>query len=189
MTHSATLPFSLRRGADAYSGATVTTTRETVHGLLVLRGGQLTIQWRLARKTEEVGWRLRSGHEIEPVRQTSVPVSRVAGATVRSGRWNWLGKPHLVLTASDLTALQALAGSEGLGLDHPAELVADIRREDRLAAEEFCAELALAIAAHEQGGDTMVPRAPAVGPRTPAVAHRRRYAPPTARLSCSLCFR
>ena len=41
---------------------------------------------------------------------------------------------------------EGLAGKDGLSLDHPAELVLRLRRSDRLAAEEFGAELALAVA-------------------------------------------
>jgi hypothetical protein len=44
MMRLATLPFVFRRGEDSMSGSTVTTTRETVHGLLRLEGDALTIQ-------------------------------------------------------------------------------------------------------------------------------------------------
>jgi hypothetical protein len=54
----------------------------------------------------------------------------------------------MVLTATNLTAFEEVAGHSGLQLDHPAELVLRLRRSDRLAAEEFSAELALAIAEH-----------------------------------------
>jgi hypothetical protein len=150
MTLSCTLPFSFRRATEAYSGASVTTTHEMVHGLLRLHDHQLTIQWRLARKTERVGWGIQTDREVDPVQEVTVPVSCMAGAAVRGSGWSWLRRPHLVLTASDLTVLQPLTGSEGLRLDHPAELTVDLRRSDRLAAEEFCAELALAIASRDE---------------------------------------
>jgi hypothetical protein len=111
MARSATLPFFFKRGRDAISGLSVITTRETVHGLLRLEGGHLTIQWRLV-----------------------VSLSRIAGATVRGGGWTWPLGLRLVLTAADLTALEGLAGKDGLSLDHPAELVVRLRRSDRLAA-------------------------------------------------------
>lgn len=166
MARSATLPFLFKRGRDAISGLSVITTRETVHGLLRLEGGHLTIQWRLARKTERVGWDIRTDHEVEAVQETVVSLSRIAGATVRGGGWTWPLRLRLVLTAADLTALEGLAGKDGLSLDHPAELVVRLRRSDRLAAEEFCAELALAISSRELDRDEDAPsldRAPASG--------------------------
>jgi hypothetical protein len=39
-----------------------------------------------------------------------------------------------------------VAGEGGLRLKHPAELVLRVRRSDRLLAEEFAAELTLAVA-------------------------------------------
>jgi hypothetical protein len=101
------------------------------------------IQWRLARRTDRVGVEIRTDEELEAVRQVIVPLAGLAGATVRR-RW-WRGH-RLVLTAADLRAFEAVAGEAGLRLRHPAELVVDLRRGDRLAAEEFAAELALALA-------------------------------------------
>jgi hypothetical protein len=168
MARSATLPFIFKRGRDAISAGTgtVITTRETVHGLLRLEGGHLTIQWRLARKTERVGLDIRTDHEVEAVQETVVSLSRIAGATVRGGGWLWPLGLRLVLTAADLTALEGLAGKDGLSLDHPAELLVRLRRSDRLAAEEFCAELALAISSRELDRAEDAPsldRAPASG--------------------------
>jgi len=144
MPRSATLPFLLKRGDDVLTGGSITTTRETVHGLLRLEGDQLTIQWRVGRKTEHLGTEIRTNQEVEPVQELVVSIRRVAGALVRR-RW-WEFTPRLVLTAADLAAFEDLAGKDGLSLDHPAELVLRLRRSDRLAAEEFSAELALAIA-------------------------------------------
>ena len=159
MERFATVPFFLTRGEDEMSATTITTTREMVHGLLRLHERTLTIQWRLATKTERVGWGIRKDHEVEAVKEIVVPVVRLGGAAVRSGWWSWPPGLRLVLTAADLTALEGLAGSHGLRLDHPAELVVRVRRADRLAAEEFCAELALAIAeAQAPEGDRHIPR-------------------------------
>ena len=144
MRRSATVPFLLTRGDDLLTGSSITTTRETVHGLLRLEGDRLTIQWRVGRKTEHIGSGIRTDKEVEPVRELVVSVRRVAGALVRR-RW-WEFAPRLVLNAADLAAFEELAGHTGLSLDHPAELVLRLRRSDRLAAEEFSAELALAIA-------------------------------------------
>ena len=146
MPHSATLPFLLKRAAEVLSGGGMTTTRETVHGLLRLENDQLTIQWRVGRKTEHLGAEIRTDQEVEPVREIVVLLRGVAGAVVRRRWWDWLLGPRLILTATDLSAFEGLAGKDGLSLDHPAELVLRLRRSDRLAAEEFSAELALAIA-------------------------------------------
>ena len=148
MPHSAALPFLIKRASDVFSGSGMTTTRETVHGLLRLDHDRLTIQWRVGRKTEHLGSEMRTDQEVEPVRSIVVPLRGVAGAAVRRRWWDRISGLHLVLTAADLSAFEGLAGNDGLSLDHPAELVLRLRRSDRLAAEEFGAELALAIAEH-----------------------------------------
>jgi hypothetical protein len=122
----------------------MTTTRETVHGLLRLENQRLTIQWRVGRKTEHLGSEMRTDKEVEPVKEIVVPLRRVAGAAIRRRWWEW--GPRLIMTAADLSAFEGLAGTDGLSLDHPAELVLRLRRSDGLAGEEFSAELALAIA-------------------------------------------
>ncbi len=146
MHQSAALPFVLKRATDVFTAAGMTTTRETVHGLLRLDNGQLKIQWRVGRKTEHLGVEMRTDQEVEPVREIVVPLRRVAGATVRGRWWNWLVGPRLIVTAADLAAFEEVAGDTGLSLNHPAQLVLRIRRSDLLAAEEFGAELALAVA-------------------------------------------
>lgn len=145
MPPSDTLPFFFKRSRDEMTSTAVTTTSELVHGLLRLQGDTLTIQWRLTLRTDHVGLELRTDEEVEPVRELSVAVRQLAGATVRRSRWWWPTGHRVVLTASDLTALDGLAGGDGLSLTHPAELELSIRRSDRLVAEEFCAELALAV--------------------------------------------
>lgn len=124
----------------------MTTTTEKVHGLLRLDDRSLMIQWRLARKTEFLGMEIRSDEEMEAVREVEVPLSQVSGALVRRGWREWFTGPRIVVTASDLRAFQEVAGEEGLRLAHPAELVLKVGRRDRLAAEEFAAELTLAVA-------------------------------------------
>ncbi|MDH3206703.1 MAG: hypothetical protein OEO79_08825 [Gemmatimonadota bacterium] len=145
MERLAALPFFLTRGQDALWGMTATTTKETVHGLLRVHRSTLTIQWRLATKTERVGWDVRTDHEVEAVQEIAVPVTRMAGAALKRVWQAWPPGLRLVLRAADLTALEGLVGRDGLRLEHPAELVVRIRRSDRLVAEEFSAELALAI--------------------------------------------
>ena len=72
-----------------------------------------------------------------------MPLNAIAGAVVRR---RWLFAPTLILTARDLNTFEGLAGSDGLALDHPAELRLGLTRSNRLAAEEFSAELELAVA-------------------------------------------
>ncbi|MFH1762744.1 MAG: hypothetical protein ABIF09_01005 [Gemmatimonadota bacterium] len=146
MTHSAALPFTLRRSNDVISGGGITTTTETVHGLLRLVDDRLLVQWRLARKTDHIGGEIRSDEEVEAVRQVAIPLEGVAGAVVRHRWWEWPGGSRLELTASDLQAFEEIAGQAGLRMTHPAQLVLKVQRRDRLAAEEFAADLALALA-------------------------------------------
>jgi hypothetical protein len=159
MPRPAALPFLIKRGDDVFTAEGMTSTREIVHGLLRLERDQLVIQWRVGKKTEHLGSEIRTERAVEPVRAIIVPLSGVAGAMVRRRWWDRLLGPRLVLTAADLSAFEALAGREGLKLDHPAELVLRLRRTDRLAAEEFCAELALAVASLSHGdGGTHIPK-------------------------------
>lgn len=140
------LPFFIVRSSDVFSGSGFRSTREVVHGLLRLERDALVVQWRTLTQTDHYGKETRTDTEVAAVQRVVVPLDTVAGARVRVSRWNPFGAPRLVLTASDLTAFEAIAGSAGLSLDHPAELVLRLRRADRLAAEEFAAELSLAVA-------------------------------------------
>lgn len=144
MPHSAAVPFLLRR-TNQVVGLSITTTRETVHGLLRLEGERLHIQWRIAKSTEHVGMEIRSDKEVGPVREVVIPLTAIAGATVQ-WRWRWPPGPYLVLTAADLRAFEEVAGAAGLNLDHPAELVLRLRRSDRELAGEFVGDLELALA-------------------------------------------
>lgn len=143
----AALPFTLRRSRDEFTASTVTSTTETVHGLLRLDAERLVIQWRLARQTDRIGAAsMKSEEEVEAVREVVVPLDAVAGARVRLRWWRLGFGPEIVLTAADLRAFESVTGEDGLRLGHPAELVLRIRRSDRLLAREFGAELALALA-------------------------------------------
>jgi hypothetical protein len=134
----------MRRSHDVV-GLEITSTKETVHGLLRLDGDELHIQWRVARSTDHVGREIRTDREVEPVREVTVPLSAVAGATVRR-RWRWPPVVYLVLTATDLRAFEEVAGAAGLSLDHPAELALRLRGGDRELGSEFVGELELALA-------------------------------------------
>lgn len=144
MPHSAAVPFLLQRKHDVV-GWEITSTRETVHGLLRLDGGSLYVQWRVAKSTSHVGMEIRTDNEVGPVREVVIPLTAVAGATVR-WNWRWPPGPCLVLTAADLRAFEEVAGAAGLSLDHPAELVLRLRRSDRARGLEFAGELELALA-------------------------------------------
>jgi hypothetical protein len=98
MAHSAAIPFLLHRRHDVV-GVAITTTRETIHGLLRLDGDQLHVQWRIARSTDHVGMTIRSDKEIEPVREVVIPLSAIAGAAVK-WRWRWPPGPHLPVRCS-----------------------------------------------------------------------------------------
>lgn len=157
MPHSAAVPFILHRSHDVVGALAITSTKETVHGLLRLDGDRLVVQWRIARSTDHVGMEIRTDRQVDPVREVVVPLSAVAGAAVR-WRWSWPPGAYLVLTAADLRAFEAVAGAAGLSLDHPAELALRLRGADRVLGAEFAAELELAIAGRELEGAEESPR-------------------------------
>lgn len=147
MPHVAAVPFHLFRKTDSVSGTSVTSTTEIVHGLLRLEADRLVVQWRLARQTQHVGtMSVHTDEELEAVRELVIPLSGVAGAELRRRWWLPWNAPLLVLRAADLRAFEEIAGENGLRLSHPAELVLGLRRPDTLVAEEFAAELSLAVA-------------------------------------------
>jgi hypothetical protein len=167
MPHSAALPFVLRRSSDVVGGSEITSTRETIHGLLRLDGDRLHIQWRVARSTDHVGTEIRTDKQVEPVREVVLPLSAVAGAAVRR-RWRWPPGRYLVLTAADLRAFEEVAGVAGLSLDHPAEFELRLRAEDREAGNEFVAELELAVAERELAAAEGQP----LPPPSPRILHQ-----------------
>lgn len=141
------VPFTLRRSTDLWDRKGHTTKTETAHGLVRLEGDRLFVQWRLAVRTETMGdvsW--TSEDEFEPVREVAIPLERVAGAAVTGSPRGFLRPPKLAIAAADLMAFDEVAGGQGLKLKHPAKLVLRIHRRDRLVAEEFAAELTLALA-------------------------------------------
>lgn len=146
MPYSGALPFVLHRSHDAVGIKEITSTHETVHGLLRLDGDKLHVQWRVARSTDRVGLEIRTDREVEPVREVVLPLSAIAGATVRWRWWQWPPGPYLVLTAADLRAFEEVAGAAGLSLDHPAELALRLRRADRELGSAFAGDLELAVA-------------------------------------------
>jgi hypothetical protein len=154
MPRSAALPFILKRSKDEFGAASMTSTRETVHGLLRLEGDRLVIQWRLARQTEHLGVSYRTDEEVEPVREEVIPLSAVSGSYVRNRWWEFWRGPRLVLTAADLRAFDGVVGEEGLRLSHPAEMVVGLKRAHRMLAEEFTAEVTLAVAELASGDRT-----------------------------------
>ena len=146
MSHSAALPFTLRRSEDVIGKNELTSTREIVHGLLRLDGERLLIQWRTSRATDRVGPEIRTDRELDPVREIVLPLSVLASAEVRRSWMQWPPGSRLVLTAADLRAFEHVAGESGLRLTHPAELVIPLRSAERMAALEFAGEVELALA-------------------------------------------
>ena len=146
MPRLATLPFILRHRKESFTAVSMTTTTETVHGLLRLEGEELTVQWRRGRKIQDLGGTsMSSDEEFEAVREATIPLSAMSGAIVQRPWWR-LWSPRIVLFASDLRALDAVAGEHGLRQADPAKLVLGVRRSDALIAAEFAAELVLAVA-------------------------------------------
>ena len=145
MTHSAALPFFLKRSEDVIASGSFISTSETVHGLLRLEGEQLVVQWRIARSTDHVGSEIRTDREVTPVREVVIPLAALGGGRVRASWWPW-SAGRIVLTAADLRAFEAVAGETGLRLDHPAELVFRVRRADLDLAHEFVGEVEMALA-------------------------------------------
>lgn len=143
---TAALPFQVRRSDDTIRGGEITSTTETVHGLLRLDAEHLVIQWRLHRATDRYGSEISSNREVEAVREVSIPLDQLAGASLSRRWWHFGRGATLVLTARDLAGLEAVAGPIGLGLDHPAELRVRLRRGDLEAGRNFVAELQLALA-------------------------------------------
>ena len=164
MPRSAALPFVLRRSNDVIAEAEITSTQETVHGLLVLQGDQVLIQWRVDRQIDRIGPEIRTDHEADPVREVVIPITGLASARLRSRWWQLFGRNrHLVLSAADLRTFEPFAGPGGLPLAHPGELIVGIRIADRGAAREFAGELDLALAeqalrrAEGAGSDASLP--------------------------------
>lgn len=160
MPHEAALPFTVRRKHEVFTGSGMTTTTETFHGLLRLTEDHIVVQWRLARKTEHLGGGMRTDEEVEPVRHITIPLSGIAGVSIRRPRWGWLGGSRLELTGSDLRVFEEVAGEAGFRMAHPAQLKLKIHRRDRLVAEEFAAELSLALAERSLAGDDGHPALP-----------------------------
>jgi hypothetical protein len=161
------LPFVLRREHSVVGRSEITSTRDELHGLLRLDEHRLVIQWRTSREVSRVGREIRTDRELAPIREVSIPLSGLAGARIRRIWRRWWRLDVLVLTAADLRAFDALtdeSGTSGLVLEHPAELVLELRSTDRPLAREFVSELRLALtermlrAADEESADLYADR-------------------------------
>ena len=141
------LPFTLHRSNGVISGKEITSTVETIYGLLRVDSDSLVLQWRVQRRTDRVAPRSAAIANSIPCGK---PRSRRlrSSAVVRSPRWR-RGRPgRLVLTAADLRAFESLTGPGGLELAHPAQLMLEVRREDKDAARELAMQVELTIADH-----------------------------------------
>lgn len=149
MPRHATLPFLVRRSSDVFTGLSVISTTETVHGLFRLEEQRLVVQWRLSTSTDEVGPQIRTDMAVGEVREVTIPLAAVGGALLRRPWWAFGRRLTLVLTANDLQAMDVLAGTGGLQLAHPGQLEVRLRPSDRDLAHEFIADLALALSENE----------------------------------------
>lgn len=140
------VPFRLRRSDDAIGGGGITSTEETIYGLVRFVGDAVQLQWRVERKIDRIGPEIRTDREIGEVREVTIPLARLAAARVQRSLWAFWRRPKVVLTGADLTAFEAIAGEQGLALDHPGQIELPLRRSDRLAGEALCAELNLGVA-------------------------------------------
>ncbi len=167
MPSFAAVPFTLKRSSDLWDAkGGYESKTETAHGLVRLEAERMVVQWRLAVQTEVYGATYETREEIEPVNEIVISLDNVAGAVVPPRRWWDPTGPKLVITASDLLAFEKIAGQQGLKLKHPAKLVLQVKRTDRLIAEEFAAELALAVARLPEGAahrDSALPPTSAKG--------------------------
>lgn len=145
MSRPSVLPFTIKRGTDAYNREGITSVVETVHGLLRFEGEALHIEWRVHRATDRYGKETSSNVEVEPVRAATIPLGELTDSSVQRAWWALWGGVRLRLIAYSLDAFAALAGADGLSLPHPARLELRIRREDRAAALDFAADLRLAL--------------------------------------------
>jgi len=164
MSRLAALPFTIRRSNDVFASGGITSTTETVHGLLRLEGEMLRVEWRVHRSTDRYGEETRTDQEVEPVRQVTIPLADLTAASIRRPWWALRGGTRLTILASSLEALAALAGPEGLSLPHPAQLELKIHRHDRSAAFDFVADLQMALGDRalrlaQGGGDSPPPLA------------------------------
>jgi hypothetical protein len=124
-------------------------TEETHYGLLRLYNEELFVQWRTSREITRYGEEtLRTDHELEPVREVTIPVGGLAGAVVRRMWHRGWRRNVLVLTAADLRAFDDLTGKDGvpgLLMKHPAELVLELRKSDVDRARTFTSQLSVAV--------------------------------------------
>lgn len=148
----AALPFTIRRSSDVIGPGSIRTTTEIVQGLLRLGPEALTVQWRRERRVDLIGREIRTDSAFEEVREVRVPIDAIVGAHAAPRGMLWWRRVVVTVLAADLRAFESLAGGEGFHLEHPAQLRLVVRPADRLIAEEFCADLALALAEHGRGG-------------------------------------
>ncbi|MBX2821597.1 MAG: hypothetical protein KTR29_18005 [Rhodothermaceae bacterium] len=129
-------------------GQSVVYTRDSIQGLLRLESNQLFIQWRFTRKIEHYGIEVRTDSEEYPMREHVIPISKLSEVRVRRRRFMIPPRRTLVLVSSDLQVFDPLTGDgevPGLALQHPAELVIQVRRADHQLLEEFASQLRMAI--------------------------------------------
>lgn len=154
MSHTIALPFLVQRrtgvvarpAIDGSTRGSVTSTRETVEGLLILDGDRLVVQWRVAREVQHIGEEIRSDSEVEPVQEVVLPLTGFATPRLRRKWRRWRRRWEVVITAADLRTLEPLRERGGIQLAHAAEMIISIEAADRDAAAMFVKEMDYALA-------------------------------------------
>lgn len=145
---SAALPFVIHREHGVIKGSEILSTRDALHGLLRLAGDRLVVQWRTSREVSRVGREISTDRSLAPLREIHIPLTGIASARTRWTWRSWWPRTALTIVAADLRVFDPLAGDAevpGLVLEHPGELVLEVRRTDRELARNFVSELRLAV--------------------------------------------
>ncbi len=132
------LPFRLKAGDDTQVASWYTrSVSYTLHGILRLDEHAVVVQWSGTADVVEVkGTATRVTEEAVPVRTLTVPITRIAGATIKGGWW----RPRVVLRAKDLEALAPVPGARA------GAVTLWIARRDRELAAELITGLEIMLA-------------------------------------------
>ena len=136
------LTFTLRKPNEDHLAGTVTSwSRFQVNGVLQFDGERLVLEWIVTASTGAVeGMEVRMETKERPAEALELPLERLYEARAHSGWW----RPHLALTANDLSLFQGIPGAEGgtlrLYVARPdrklaAHVAGDINDAIRLAQE------------------------------------------------------
>ena len=148
MLETTALPFVWHRHQQEFTNSEYTATSETVHGLLRLDAASLYIQWRITREVRRYGVETNTDRQQHTVREVEIPLIKLSDARVKRIWYRLPPREALVLTASDLQTFEVVTAEDqipGLALNHPAELVLEVRRRDRKLLHNFVSALRVSI--------------------------------------------